>query len=94
MPEWLKHMLVNERFQSRLDSIVTRTTIDTVTAPEVKGLRIGLPDTTEQHTMAAVLDGVDEAIERGRAEAHAIRSLKASAADALLTGRVRVGSHR
>ena len=42
--------------------------------------------------MAGALDVVDEAIERGRAQTDMLKSLKASAADALLSGRVRVGA--
>ena len=42
--------------------------------------------------MVQMMDSVDEAIERGRAETEMLQSLKASAADALLTGRVRVGA--
>ena len=49
-----------------------------------------LPTLAEQQAIAAALDGVDEAIERGRMETDMLKSLKASAADALLTGRVRV----
>ena len=41
-----------------------------------------------------MLSSVDEAIERGRTETEMLQSLKASAADALLTGRVRVRQSR
>ena len=54
-------------------------------------LQIALPPLLEQRAIAAVLDGVDATVERDRAETSVLRSLKASAADALLTGRVRVG---
>ena len=50
-----------------------------------------MPSIPEQRAIAAMLDGVDEALERARSERDAIQSLKASAADALLSGRVRVG---
>ena len=50
-----------------------------------------LPPLLEQHAIARVLDSVDATIERARAERAALRSSKASIADALLTGRVRVG---
>lgn len=59
--------------------------------PEVlKSLRFALPPLPEQRAIASLLDSVDAAIERGRVETDVLRSLKASAADALLTGRVRV----
>ena len=89
-PTWLKYVLMGDQFQSRLQSIVTRTTIDTVTAPDVKALTVHLPDMEEQQAIAAALDGVDEAMEQARQERDGLQLLKVSAADALLTGRVRV----
>ena len=53
--------------------------------------KIALPQLSEQRVMVQMMDSIDEAIERGRAETEMLQSLKASAADALLTGRVRVG---
>ena len=88
--QWLKHVMMSGQFQSRLQSIVTRTTIDTVTGPEIKALSICLPEIDEQQAIVTVLDGVDEAIERSKTETDMLKSLKASTADALLTGRVRV----
>ncbi len=38
-----------------------------------------------------MLDGVDDAIKRANEERSGLQSLKASASDALLSGRVRVG---
>ena len=52
--------------------------------------KIARPQPSEQRVMVRMLDSVDEAIERGRKETEMLQSLKASAADALLTGRVRV----
>ena len=49
-----------------------------------------LPPVHEQQTIVAMLDGVDEAIEQARRERNGLLLLKASAADALLSGRVRV----
>ena len=61
-----------------------------INASQLKLLPVPLPMPREQQTIAAILDGVEEAIERGRMETDMLKSLKASAADALLTGRVRV----
>ena len=61
-----------------------------INAAEYSSLRIPLPPLNEQQAIVAVLDGVDGAIERAREERALLLSLKASAADALLTGRVRV----
>ncbi len=51
---------------------------------------VAIPPLTEQQDIAAVLDGVDAAFERGRGERKRLQASKASASDALLTGRVRV----
>ena len=48
------------------------------------------PSIGEQQSISAVLDGLDEAIERARSERDGLQLLKDSAADALLTGRMRV----
>ena len=56
----------------------------------LKDLPISLPPLPEQQAIAAVLDGVDGAIEHSRRETNMLKSLKDSTADALLTGRVRV----
>ena len=51
---------------------------------------IPLPPLDEQHAIVASLDGIDDAIGRAREERARLESLQVSAADALLTGRVRV----
>ena len=55
-------------------------------------LRLPLPPLSEQRAIATVLDGVDGAIKQTRDARDRLRSLKASAAEALLVGRVRVGA--
>ena len=56
----------------------------------LRPMAVPYPSLEEQRAIAAVLDSVDETIERDRMETAVLKSLKASAADALLTGRVRV----
>ena len=53
-------------------------------------LLLPLPPLPEQRAIADALDSVDAAIEGARGERAALQSSKASTADALLTGRVRV----
>lgn len=60
----------------------------------LRSFLIPLPTLQEQQTIAAMLDSVDAAVERSREERDMLESLKASTADALLTGRTRVGSTR
>ena len=60
-----------------------------INAMEYASMRIPLPPLPEQRTIAALLSSVDATKEGSRAEVDALRSLKASASDALLTGQVR-----
>ena len=54
-------------------------------------IKLPLPPLEEQQVIARMLDAVDQALERAREERSGLQALKASASDALLTGRVRVG---
>ena len=60
----------------------------------VRTIPVLLPPLPEQRAIGATLDSVDAAIEGARAERAALQSSKASTANALLTGRVRVGVRR
>ena len=55
----------------------------------LRAFRIPLPPKSEQQAIAAILDSVDATINRLREERDMLQFLKASTADALLTGRVR-----
>ena len=63
-----------------------------VSQDNIRKVRVALPPLGEQQAIAAALDGVDGATERAREERARLHSLQASAADALLTGRVRVAT--
>ena len=65
-----------------------------INAAEYSSLPILLPPLPEQRAIAGLLDRVDESIERVRDEREALQSLKASTADALLTGQVRVADYQ
>lgn len=56
----------------------------------IQKMLVPLPSIAEQKVIAATLDGVDEAMGQARVETDMLKCLKSSAADALLTGRVRV----
>ena len=66
------------------------TNLASINASQLRLMPVPLPMQREQQAVIGALDGVDEAIERARAEQDSLTSLKASAADALLSGRVRV----
>ena len=57
---------------------------------QVADLRITVPALPEQQDIADMLDGVESTIELARTHVSILRSVKESAADALLTGKVRV----
>ena len=64
---------------------------DALNCALIEGMRVPKPPVAEQRAIATMLDGVDDAIKRAHEERSGVQSLKASASDALLSGRVRVG---
>lgn len=68
------------------------TNLASINSTQLKSMRIPLPTLREQKVIVGTLDSVDAAIERARQERAALQSSKASTADALLTGRVRVST--
>ena len=89
-PSYLAAVLLTPQFTAYTRTCSDRTGIPKVNRVDLFKYSLSLPPLTEQRAIAAVLDGVDTAIAHGRSETDVVRSLKASAADALLTGRVRV----
>ena len=85
---WLYYLIAAMRRE--LEKRGAGSTFLEVSRDSVRSLRIPFPPLEEQQAIAAALDGVDGAIERAREERARLHSLQASAADALLTGRVRV----
>ena len=78
---------MSQRRFSRIANGVTRFGL---TLGATRSLSAALPPLAEQQAIAALLDGVDNAIEQSRGEREGLRSFKASVSEALLTGRVRV----
>ena len=76
----------HQHFISRAKKAVQQTSIN---QQDVSEMPFPFPPSEEQQAIAAMLNGVDEAIESGRTEREKMIAMKASAADALLTGRVR-----
>ena len=78
-------------FVSRAKKAVQQASIN---QQDVSQMPFPLPLPPEQRAITGLLDSVDKTLERTRGEREVLLSLKASAADALLTGRVRVGGQR
>ncbi len=88
---YVYHHVMTPGFARHLEGAMTGQAYPAVRPDDVASYRFGLPPLPEQQAIAATLDGVDEAIEGNRVERDRLQLLKASASDALLTGRVRVG---
>ena len=89
-PEFLERCTRSQFYRRWVASMLRVGAQPNINAAEYSSLRIPLPPLDEQQAIAAALDGVDGTIERAREERARLNSLQASAADALLTGRVRV----
>ena len=91
-PEFLERWTRSQFYGKWVASMLRAGAQPNINAAEYSSLLIPLPPLEEQQAIAAALDGVDGAIERAREERARLHSLQASAADALLTGRVRVAA--
>ena len=87
---YLAELLRSPRTAGQFARIANGVTRFGLTLGATNSLTIPLPPLPEQQSIAAMLDGVDDAIKRAHEERSGLQSLKASAADELLTGRVRV----
>lgn len=90
-PFWLAALLDSPSCQARIRHFATPGVSQANISPtSLKSLVIPLPSLAEQQAIAEVLASVDSTIGQARMETNMLQSLKASASDALLTGRVRV----
>ena len=76
--------------KTRLNQLAPESAQKNINLEDLRPLPTVLPCDAEQIAVAAVLDGIQDAINLVREERDRIQLLKASAADALLTGWVRV----
>ena len=77
--------------QSQIAIRVTMLGQPKLALERIKTIELPLPPLPEQQAIAATLDGVDATLEKAYRERDGLGLLKESTADALLTGRVRVG---
>ena len=90
-PFWLSAMLGSSSYQSRIRRFATPGVSQANINPtSLKSLTIPLPSLREQRTVAAMLNSVDDTIDGLRGEQDKLQTMKASTADALLAGWVRV----
>ena len=91
VPEFLELWTRSPFYRKWVASMLRAGAQPNINAAEYSSLSLALPPLPEQRAIVSALDSVEAAIERTRAERAALQSSKASTADALLTGRVRVG---
>ena len=88
---WLAALLGSPPCQSHIRRFATPGVSQANINPtSLKSLALPLPPIDEQRAIAATLDGIDASVGQASEERARLQSLQASAADALLTGRVRV----
>lgn len=89
-PTWLAALLGSSIYQARIRRFATPGVSQANINPtSLRSLTIPMPAIAEQQVTSAMLDSVDEQLRQIQAERDALHSLKESAGDALLTGRVR-----
>ena len=89
-PTFLAKTILSSGFTEYIRTCSDRTGIPKVNRVDLFKYRMALPSFKEQQAIAAVLDGMEEAIGVAQEERERLRLLMASAADALLTERVRL----
>ena len=86
---FLSHLLRSELTYTHAMRDISGTKMPRTSWKHLQSFKFGCPVLTEQRAIAELLDGTDIVIENQRKELETQRSVKASVADALLTGRVR-----
>ena len=74
----------------RLNELAPESAQKNINLEHLRPLLVPLPPLPEQQAIAEALDGVESAIDLARTHVQSLKLAKASVADALLTGRVRV----
>ena len=87
---FLTSFLDSQEGQSQISLRINALGQPKLALERIRTIEIPMPSFLEQEAIAAVLDGVDEAIEQNKSERDKMMITKASTAEALLTGRVRV----
>ena len=89
-PGFVSMWLSTSRSQREIDDVQAGQSRQGLNYQQVRLLTTVRPSRAEQDAIATTLNGVNAVIRRNNAEMNALKKLKESALDALLTGRVRV----
>ena len=90
LPEFLELWTRSDFYRRWVASMFRAGAQPNINAAEYSSLPVALPSLGEQQRIIAALEGVDASLEESRGGTDVLRSLKASASEALLSGRVRV----
>jgi type I restriction enzyme S subunit len=85
---FLYHHVMSPRFVQFLEDAATGQAYPAVRPTDVKAYRLPLPAPQEQQAIGRLLDSVNAAIDQERENRMQLESLKASAAETLLTGKI------
>ena len=89
-PTFVSMWLSTSRAQREIDDVQAGQSRQGLNYQQVRLLTIARPSRAEQDAMATILEGVIASIRRNNTAKNVLKTLKESASDALLTGRVRV----
>ncbi len=84
-PMFFHQVLISEKFRKTLNITSSSTTIKTIKAPELKGLKFVIPPLSEQKKIAEILSTVDQAIEKSNEIVEKTKQLKKGLMQELLT---------
>ena len=90
-PRFVWKWLSTPRSQREIDDIQTGQSRQGLNYQQVRQLTIARPSRAEQDSIVEILNGLDDTVAEAKRERDGFQLLKESTADALLTGRVRVG---
>jgi type I restriction enzyme S subunit len=89
--DFFKYALISERFMDSLNRASPQTTIKTITASDLKALRLPLPPTLEeQREIVAVLDAIDRRIDLHKRKRAVLDELFKALLHKLMTCEIRV----
>lgn len=87
---FLKHLILDTKFSYFAATVSERSNIPKINRTELAEYRFALPPVDEQEVIADALMALDERIDSGHLKLNAVRSVKKSLMQDLLTGKVRV----
>jgi len=90
IPNWLLHVFLGECFQRKLAAASSSTTIKTITAPELKNIKVLCPPLNKQQEIVDMLSGLDTQLGTAVSSWEKTEELKKGLMNMLLTGKVRV----